>query len=99
MIQEVYGAYVAASVDEKLLFGQAQRAVRFSHETVNHVVRVQIKSGHRPVRGNAVNVRTLARTRAGARNIELNELPVLIAYEPVIHISLVNIPARDRSIG
>jgi transcriptional regulator GlxA family with amidase domain len=37
MIQEDYGAYVAASVGEELLSG------RFSHKAVNHVVRVEVK--------------------------------------------------------
>ena len=72
--------------------------MRFSHEAVNHVVRVEVKSGHRPVRSNAVDVRTLAGARARARNVELNERAVLIAHEAVIHICLVNIPSRDRSI-
>ena len=102
MIQEDYGAYVAASVGQELLsgkFGQAQRApIRFSHEAVNHVVRVEEKSGHRPVRSNAVDIRTLEGARARARNVELNEGAVLIAHETVIHICLVNIPSRDRSI-
>ena len=102
MIQEDYGAYVAASVGQELLsvkLGQAQRApIRFSHEAVNHVVRVEEKSGHRPVRSNAVDVRTLEGARARARNVELNERAVLIAHEAVIHICLVNIPSRDRSI-
>ena len=57
MIQEDYGAYVAASVGQELLsvkFGQAQCArIRFSHEAVNHVVRVEEKSGHRAVWSNA----------------------------------------------
>ena len=47
MIQKDYGPYVAASVGQELLsvkFGQAQRApIRFSHEAVNHVVRVEVK--------------------------------------------------------
>jgi hypothetical protein len=76
MIQEDYGAYVAASVGQQLLsvkFGQAQHApIRVSHEAANHVVRVQEKSGHRPVRSNAVDIRTLAGSRARARNVELN---------------------------
>jgi hypothetical protein len=102
MIQENYGAYVAASVGQELLsgkLGQAQRApMRFSHEAMNHVVRVEVKSGHRPVRSNAVDVRTLARARARTRNVELNEGAVLVAHKTVIHICLVNIPSRDRSI-
>ena len=65
---------------------------------MNHVVRVEEESGHRPVRSNAVDVRTLAGARARARNVELNERAVLIAHEAVIHICLVNIPSRDRSI-
>ena len=95
------GLTLAASIGEQLLsgnFGQAQRAsMRFSHEAVNHIVRVEVKSGHRPVRSNAVDVRTLEGARARARNIELNELAVLIAHETVIHIFLVNIKSRDRS--
>jgi len=65
---------------------------------VNHIVRVEIKSRHRPVRSNAVDIRTLEGTRARARNVELNELAVFIAHEAVIHICLVNIPSGDRSI-
>jgi hypothetical protein len=72
--------------------------MRFSHEAVNHVVRVQEKSGHRPVRSNAVDVRTLEGTRARAWNVELNDGAVLIAHEAVIHIFLVNVPSRDSSI-
>ena len=66
---------------------------------MNHVVRVEVESGQRPVRSNTVNVRTLAWPRASSRNVELNDLAVPIANEAVIHISLVNIPSRDRSIG
>src|SRR6266550_8118603 len=72
--------------------------MRVSHEPVNHVVRVQEKSGHCAVRSNAVDVRTLAWSRARARNVELNERAVPIAHETVIHIFLVSIPSRDRSI-
>ena len=101
MIQEDYGAYLAASVGQELLsakYGQAQRPIRSSHEAVNHIVRVEEKSGHRPVRSNAVDIRTLEGARARARNVELNERAVLIAHEAVIHICLVNIPSCDRSI-
>jgi hypothetical protein len=80
MIQKDYGAYVAVSLGEELLSG------RFSHEAVNRVVRVEVKSGHRPVRSNAVNVRTLEGTRARARNVELNDGAVPIAHETVTHI-------------
>ena len=100
MIQEAYGAYGAASVGQELLsvkFGQAQRPMRFSHEAMNHVGRIQEKSGHRPVRSNAVDVRTLAGPRARARNVELNDGAVLIAHKAVINICPVNIPSRDRS--
>ena len=61
---------VAASVGQQLLsvkFARAQRSIRFSHEAVNHIVRVEEESGHRPVRSNAVDVRTLAWPRARAR--------------------------------
>jgi len=37
MIQEDYGAYVAAAVGQELL------SDRFSHEAVSHVVRVEVK--------------------------------------------------------
>ena len=78
MIQEDYGAY---------LVSQTQRApIRFSHEAVNHIVRVKEESGHGPVRSNAVDIRTLEGARARARNVELNELAVLIAHEAVTHI-------------
>ena len=76
MIQEDYGAYVTASVGQKLLsgkLGQAQRAaMRLSHEAVNDIGRVEVESGHRPVWSNAVDVRTLEGARARARNVELN---------------------------
>ena len=91
---------VAASVGQQLLsvkFARAQRSIRFSHEAVNHIVRVEEESGHRPVRSNAVDVRTLEGACACARNIELNELAVLIAHKTVIHICLVNIKSCDRS--
>ena len=64
---------------------------------MNHVVGVEEKPGQRSVRSNAVNVRTLARACARARNVELNERAVPIANEAVIHICLVSIPSRDRS--
>jgi len=99
MIQEDYG--VTALVGQKLLspgFEQAQRVpIRLSHEAVNHIVRVEEESGHRPVWSNAVYVRALEGARARAWNVELNELAVLIAHKAVIHICLVNIPSRDRS--
>src|SRR5206468_1251119 len=47
---------------------------------------------------NAVDVRTLEGARARARNIELNELAVLIAHKAEIHIRSVNIPPWDRCI-
>src|SRR5262249_17223841 len=92
--------YVAASIGQQLLSrkdGQAQRPICFSHEAVNHIVRAEVKSSQRPVRSNAVDVRTLAGARARAWNVELNEIAVLTAHEAVIHIGLVNIPSRDRS--
>ena len=99
IIQEDYG--VTALVGQKLLspgFEQAQRVpIRLSHEAVNHIVRVEEESGHRPVWSNAVYVRALEGARARAWNVELNELAVLIAHKAVIHICLVNIPSRDRS--
>jgi hypothetical protein len=88
---------VAASVDKELLFGQAQRAMRFTHEAVNHVVRIEVESGHRPVGSNAVGVRTLEGACARARNVELNQGTLPIAHKAVIYICLVNIPSRDRS--
>ena len=101
IIQEDYGVFAAASIGRELLsvkFEQAQRVpIRLSHEAVNHIVRVEEESGHRPVRSNAVYVRALEGARARAWNVELNELAVLIAHKAVIHICLVNIPSRDRS--
>src|SRR6184192_487351 len=88
MIQEDYGAYVAASLGQELLSG------RFSHEAVNHVVRVVVKSGRRAVRSNAPPGAHVRR----ARNVELNDGAVLIAHKAVIHVCIVNIPSRDRSI-
>ena len=90
MIQEDYGPY---------LLSQTQRApIRFSHEAVNHVVRVGVKSGYRAVRSNAVDIRTLAGARARARNVELNDGAVLIAHKAVIHICPVNVVSRDLPI-
>ena len=68
--------------------------VRFSHEAVNHVVRVEVKSGHRPVRSNAPPRGPCSR----ARNVELNDGAVLVAHKAVIHICTVNVPSRGRSI-
>jgi hypothetical protein len=88
-IQKDYGAY-DSGIDQELLsvkFSQIQRTpIRFSHEAVNHVVRIEEKSGHRPVRSNAVDVWTLTGARARTWNIELNERAVLIAHETVIYI-------------
>jgi hypothetical protein len=98
MIQEGYG--VTALVGQELLsgkLGQVQCAMRLSHEAMNHVVRIEVKSGDRPVRSNAVDVRTLTRARARTRNVELNERAVFIADEAVIHVCLINIPSRDRA--
>ena len=98
MIQEDYGSCVAASVKQELV-GQAQRKpLPFSHEAVNHVVRIQEKPGHSSVRSNAEDERTLAGARASAWNVELNDGAELIAHKAVIHICIVNIPSRDRAI-
>src|SRR4029450_1881879 len=67
-------------------------------EPVNHVVRVVGKSRHSPVWSNAESIGALAGTRARARNVELNEGATVIAHEAMIHICLVHIPSRDRSI-
>src|SRR4030095_10236060 len=69
-----------------------------SHEAVNHIVRVEEESGHRPVWSNAVDVRALAGARASTRNVELYDGAVLIAHKAVIHVSCVSIPSCDRSI-
>ncbi|KAG0505785.1 MAG: hypothetical protein Udaeo_08520 [Candidatus Udaeobacter sp.] len=53
---------------------------------MNRVVRVKVESGHGPVRSDAVNVRTLARASARARDVELNDRAVSVAHETVIHI-------------
>src|SRR5206468_4830553 len=96
IIQKDYG--VAASVSySPLKFGQAQRPIGFADEAADHVVWIEEKSGHRPVRSNVVNVRTLAGARASARNVELNELAILIAHEAVIHISFINIEDRKST--
>src|SRR4030095_8097070 len=90
-----------SSLGQELLsgnLGQAQRPIWVSHEAVNDIVRVEEKSGHRPVRSNAVDVRTLAGARARARNVELNDGAVFIAHKAVIHICLVSIPSCDRPI-
>src|SRR5437870_5215287 len=88
MIQEDYGAYVAASVGQELLSG------RFAHEAVNHEVRVPEISRHRPASSNAPDEDARTRTR----NVELNDGAVLIAHKAVIRIGIVNIPSRDRAI-
>jgi transcriptional regulator GlxA family with amidase domain len=72
MIQKDYAAYVAASLGEELLSG------RFSHEAVSYIVRVEVKSGHRPVRSNAPD---LAEARARARKVELNDGAVPITHK------------------
>ncbi len=64
---------------------------------MNHVVGVEEESGQRSVRSNAVNVRTLARACARARNVKLNKRAVPIANKAVIHICVVSVPSRDRS--
>jgi hypothetical protein len=66
MIQEDYGAYVAASLGQELLSG------RFSHEPVSRVVRVHVKSGHSAVWSNVVDVGTLEGGCARARRVELS---------------------------
>ena len=81
-------AYVAASLGQELM------SMRFSHEAVNHVVRVEVKCGVRPVRSNA---RPEAHVRR-AWNVELNDGAVLIAHKAVIHICPVNVVSCDLSI-
>src|SRR5438105_5520571 len=88
MSQEDYGAYVAASVGQELLSG------RFSHEAMNHEVRVPEISRHRPGWSNAPDEDGCTR----ARNVELNDGAVLIAHKAVIRIGIVNIPSCDRAI-
>src|SRR2546423_6152694 len=68
--------------------------MRFPHEAVNHVVRVEEKSCHRAVRSNASPGAHVRR----ARNVELNDGAVVIAHKAVIHVCIVNIPSRGRSI-
>src|SRR4029077_14791278 len=95
---EDYGVCVAVSVGHSLLsgkLGQPERAsMRFSHEAVNHVVRVEEISRHCPVWRNAED----EDARARARNVELNDGAVLTAHKAVIYICIVNIPSRDRAI-
>src|SRR4029450_10280690 len=69
-------------------------SMRFSHEAVNHVVRVEEESGHCAVRSNA---HPLANVRR-ARNVELNDGAVLIAHKAVIHICLVRVVSCDLPI-
>ena len=88
MIQEDYGAYVATSLGEELLSG------RFSHEAVNHVVRVEVKCDYRAVRSNAPPGAHVRR----ARNVELNDGAVLIAHKAVIHTCRVNVESCDLPI-
>jgi len=76
MIQEDYGAYVAASLGWELL------SMRFSHEAVNHVVRVKEISRHRPVWSDAPD----EDARARARNVELVDVAVFITHKPVIRV-------------
>lgn len=73
MIQEDYGAYVAALVGQELLS---------SHEAVNHVVRVKEISRDRPAWSNAED----EDARSRARNVELDDGAVLIAHKAVIRI-------------
>src|SRR5438552_19108573 len=97
MIQEGYGSCVAASVEQELV-GQAQRKpLPFSHEAVNHVVRIQEKPGHSSVRSNAEDERTLAGARARAWRVEVGDGAELLAHEAVSRICIVNIPSRDRA--
>ena len=63
---------------------------------MNHVVRVEEISRHRPVWSNAVT--GLEGARARARNVELNDVAVFITHKAVIHVCIVNIPSRDRAI-
>ncbi len=58
----------------------------FSHEAMNHVARIEVKSGHRSVRSNAIHDRTLSGTCARAWNIELYEGAMVIAHKPVIDV-------------
>ena len=76
MIQEDYGAYVAASLGWELL------SMRFSHEAVNHVVRVKEISRHRPVWSDAPD----EDARARARNVELVDVAVFITHKAVIRV-------------
>src|SRR3954453_13052182 len=73
--------------------------MRVSHEAVNHVARVQVKSGHCPVRSNAIDDWTLSRSRTRAWNIELYEPPMGIAHKHMIHVCPVNTPSRNSSNG
>ena len=84
IIQEDYGVAVSVSYSP-LKFGQDQRPIGFADEAANHVVRIEEKSGHRPVRSNVVNVRTLARARASARNVELDEGELYVVPKGVEH--------------
>jgi hypothetical protein len=96
-LQQAEASAQDASVEQELV-GQAQRKpLPFSHEAVNHVVRIQEKPGHSSVRSNAEDERTLAGARASAWNVELNDGAILFAHEAVIHICPVNIPSRDCS--
>lgn len=65
-----------SSIGQELLSAKLQQAgcgpIRFSHEAVTHVVRIEVESGHRPVGSNAVGVHTLEGACAGARHFELN---------------------------
>ena len=58
----------------------------FSHEAVDDVIRIEVKSTYRPVRRDAIDVWTLERASAGARNLELNDRAVPVAHETVTHI-------------
>ena len=58
----------------------------FSHEAVDDVIRIEVKSSYRSVRRDAIDVGTLEGTSACAGNLELNDRAVPIAHETVIHI-------------
>ena len=98
MIQEDYG--VAASVGQQLLSASLGSLTPHALLARSREPRCSGRSKIRsPPRSEQCCRRSdPGRARARARNVELNDGAVLIAHKAVIHICLVNIPSRDRSI-
>src|SRR5205823_12814682 len=91
MIQEDYGVVESREL-RSFKFGRAQPRIRFAQEAVNYIIRVRVNSGYRPVRSNGP-----PRTEV-PWDVELDNRAMLIAHKAVVHVCIVNIPSRGRSI-